>query len=125
MWADTKRTLLPDLYSGKDTVVQNAVYTFIALGKEEVIPELIDTLRRQGNKNMAETYLHCGDTRLSDAARDGHAGGGMRSLAGRALARCVGARGSSGKGNRSVPGAVSVGQTIGICSGSPIGAADA
>jgi hypothetical protein len=68
-WGKTKRVLLADLQSGDQRKIKNAIYTFVSLGKEEIIPMLIHILNTQGGKEMAETYLNCGDGRLADAAR--------------------------------------------------------
>jgi len=60
---------LADLQSGDRRKTENAAYAFVSLGKEEIIPNLIDTLDTHGTKEMAEMYLNCGNTRLADAAR--------------------------------------------------------
>ena len=69
-WEDTKQVLLDDVGSGNPAAVKNAVYAFIALGNEEIIPDLITVLNNNGNEIMAETYLNSGNKELSDAARD-------------------------------------------------------
>ena len=69
-WDQTKQVLSKDLKSDEDRVVNNALYAFIALGKEEVIEELIDTLNAKGAKIIAAVYLSCGSKELGDAALD-------------------------------------------------------
>jgi uncharacterized membrane-anchored protein YjiN (DUF445 family) len=70
MWNTTKRVLLKDVESNNYRVIEDALYAFIAIGKKEIIRELIDTLNRKGTKIMAEAYLNCGNKELDDAARD-------------------------------------------------------
>jgi hypothetical protein len=65
----TTRVLLPDMKSGNQRKIENAVYTFVSLGKEEIVPELIRILDAEGDKEMAETYLNCGHAGLDKAAR--------------------------------------------------------
>jgi len=69
-WAETKQVLLNDVESDNREVVKNAVYAFIAIGNEEIIPDLIAILDNRGNVIMAETYLNSGNKKLDDAARD-------------------------------------------------------
>jgi HEAT repeat protein len=66
-WEQTKSVLLEDLSSNEDEFV-DAVYAFIDLGKQEIIPELIKTLDSKGSKTMAEVFLNCGQHELSSAA---------------------------------------------------------
>jgi HEAT repeat protein len=68
-WEQTKRVLLNDITSASKLKIENAVYAFISLGKEETIDELIRILDREGNREIAETYLNCGSSRLGEAAR--------------------------------------------------------
>ena len=67
-WTQTKEILLAEVVSRRRWKIKGALYAFIAIGKEEIIPELIDTLNKKGNKIMAETYLNSGSGPLSDAA---------------------------------------------------------
>jgi HEAT repeat protein len=69
-WDQTKQVLLMDLKSDEDRSVKNALYAFIALGKEEIIKELIDTLNAKGDRIIATVYLNCGNKKLSSAALD-------------------------------------------------------
>jgi len=48
--------------------IENALYAFIDIGRAEIIPELVGTLNSAGDKTMAEAYLNCGNTELSNAA---------------------------------------------------------
>jgi HEAT repeat protein len=68
-WEKTKRVLLADVQTDDRRRIDNAVYTFVSLGKEELIPKLIEVLRTKGTKQMAQAYLHCGNDRLEEAAR--------------------------------------------------------
>ena len=46
----------------------SALHLFIGLGKEDIIPDLIDLLERYGDREMADDYLHCRNGRLQAAA---------------------------------------------------------
>ena len=70
VWEQTKRVLLKDMKSDEDKIVKNALYAFIAVGKEEIIKLLIDTLNAKGDRTIAEVYRNCGNEKLSSAARD-------------------------------------------------------
>jgi HEAT repeat protein len=67
-WTLTCAVLLKDVESGNREIIEYALYTFIALGKKEIIPSLVETLNIKGDKTMAEAYLNCGCTELKDAA---------------------------------------------------------
>lgn len=69
-WEVTKKVLLDDVGSGNPNTITNALFTFISLGREEVVPTLIDKLNSQGNKEMALAYLNSGHAQLSTAAED-------------------------------------------------------
>jgi len=69
LWDDTKSVLLNDVESNNYRVIQNAIFAFIALGKQEIIPELIEILNTKGTKTTAEVFLNCGNSELSSAAR--------------------------------------------------------
>ena len=69
-WEMTKRVLLKDIDSGDEEVIAYALYSFIALGKEEIIPVLIEKLNQKGTAGTAEAYLNCGHEKLYDAAVD-------------------------------------------------------
>jgi len=68
-WNLTKDVLLKDVVSHYSWTIENALYAFIAIGKREIIPVLIETLNRAGNVTMAEAYLNCGNGELDRAAR--------------------------------------------------------
>jgi len=67
-WPFTKKVLLEDIESDYHAF-ENALFTFIAIGKEQIIPILIDKLDTVGNKAIAEAYLNCGHAELEEAAR--------------------------------------------------------
>ena len=75
-WEITKEVLLYDLKNpfqnkiGKydHRIITQVLYSFIYIGKEEIIPILIDELNENGNLNMANAYLKCGNEDLSFAA---------------------------------------------------------
>ena len=68
MWEDTKRVLLNDVTSDNYNIIENALYTFISIGRQEIIPELINILNTKGTITTAEAYLNCGNEELFDAA---------------------------------------------------------
>jgi len=68
-WNVSKTVLLDDIKSSDYFAIENALYSFIAIGRKEIISELIETLNDNGNKDMAEAYLNCGQMQLSEAAR--------------------------------------------------------
>jgi hypothetical protein len=70
MWEQTKSVLLEDVISSEYRAIENALYAFIAMGKQEIIPTLINTLNSTGNKTMSEAYLNCGNKELDSAARE-------------------------------------------------------
>ncbi|MEM4245626.1 MAG: HEAT repeat domain-containing protein, partial [Candidatus Nanoarchaeia archaeon] len=69
-WSEVKDVLLKDVESGEYKLVENALYAFIGIGNEEIIPSLIDILNKKGDANMAEAYLNCGHDKLRSAASD-------------------------------------------------------
>ena len=69
MWSDTKKILLSDIASGNKDKIQTALYTFIRIGKEEIVPDLVSILNKKGTKEIAEVYLNCGHKELSIAAK--------------------------------------------------------
>jgi HEAT repeat protein len=68
-WGKTQRVLLEDLESGDPRKMENAVNAFVALGNPDMIPILIDILKTQGSKEMAQAYLNSGEGPLAHAAR--------------------------------------------------------
>ncbi len=68
-WEKTKRILLADLQSRDQRRVLNAAYTLVALGNEEVIPNLIASLKARSSREVAVMLANCENTTLSDAAR--------------------------------------------------------
>jgi HEAT repeat protein len=69
-WDRTKLVLSKDLKSDDDKVFNNALFAFIALGRDDTTQELIDTLKERGGRTVAASYVNCGNKRLSDAAMD-------------------------------------------------------
>ncbi len=69
-WEMTKRVLLKDIDTGDKDIIAYALYSFIAIGKEEIIPVLIRKLYQEGTKEMAEAYLNCGHKKLYEAAEN-------------------------------------------------------
>lgn len=68
-WTDTKRVLLDDVVSQEPNPLNNALLTFIRLGKDEVLPDLVSILEEQGRLPMANAFLRSGNDVLNSAAR--------------------------------------------------------
>ncbi|MGD0078568.1 MAG: HEAT repeat domain-containing protein [Sedimentisphaerales bacterium] len=68
-WEQAETILMEDVSSGEGRKVENTVFTAISLGKDEMIDRLIQMLEQRGHKGMAEVYLNCGNSRLSQASR--------------------------------------------------------
>ena len=60
---------MADIQSDDQRKIENAVYTFLFLGKEEMIPMLIKILNTKGDKTMALNYLDSGNNELENAAK--------------------------------------------------------
>ncbi|MFA5058670.1 MAG: HEAT repeat domain-containing protein, partial [Opitutaceae bacterium] len=69
-WEKTRRVLLDDVGSGTHRKLQNAVYSFLAIGEPKILDDLVRILDDQGDKDIGETYLNCGNGKLEQAARD-------------------------------------------------------
>lgn len=69
MWEITKKVLLYDINSNNPIYIQNAVFAFISIGNESILPDLIKVLNNSGDVKIAESYLNCGNKELSDAAK--------------------------------------------------------
>ena len=66
-WQDTKEILLADVASKDGFARNNAVYTFIRLGRETILPDLVKIIHKQGHIGLARTYLHSGNKTLKSA----------------------------------------------------------
>jgi HEAT repeat protein len=69
IWDDVKKVLLIDVKSNNYETIQYALFSFISIGIQEIIPILINTLNNYGTKTTAEAYLNCGNIELSNAAK--------------------------------------------------------
>jgi len=67
-WELTNKILLNDIRYGTQKSIQNAVYAFIDLGGNNIIPELMKILDSNGNVFIAQVYLDSGHQRLMEAA---------------------------------------------------------
>jgi HEAT repeat protein len=79
-WEKTSKVLLDDVSSGDQRKVQNAVYSFMALGEPKVVDDLVQAIDDHGDKDMAETYLNCGNEKLAQAARDWASKNGFQTI---------------------------------------------
>ncbi|RUT04429.1 hypothetical protein DSM106972_046570 [Dulcicalothrix desertica PCC 7102] len=69
-WEMTKSVLLKDLASNDPRTIDYALYSFIGIGGKDTTQTLVNVLKEQGNKNLALTYLNCGEPTLEKAAYD-------------------------------------------------------
>ncbi|MDD2764709.1 MAG: HEAT repeat domain-containing protein [Opitutaceae bacterium] len=69
-WEITRRVLLDDVGSSIHRRLKNAVYSFLAIGEPKILDDLVQILDNQDDKDIAETYLNCGNEKLAQAARD-------------------------------------------------------
>ncbi|MDW8079773.1 MAG: HEAT repeat domain-containing protein [Thermoguttaceae bacterium] len=69
-WEQTRKVLVADLRSNEFRRVEHAVYALISIGREEVIPDLIEAFERHGTIEMGETFLNSGNARLRRAAEE-------------------------------------------------------
>jgi HEAT repeat protein len=67
-WELTNKILLNDIRSGTQKSIQNAVYAFIDLKGDYIIPQLIKILDSSGNPFIAQVYLGSRHQRLMEAA---------------------------------------------------------
>ena len=67
-WPLIKRVLLDDLESSDSYTVRNAIYRFMQIGNDEIIPDLKKKLMEDGTIQLAETYLNSGNTELAEIA---------------------------------------------------------
>jgi hypothetical protein len=68
-WELTNKTLSDDLRSGKKQLIQYAVYAFIDLKGDYIIPDLIKILDSTGDVFIAQVYLDSGHQELMESAR--------------------------------------------------------
>lgn len=67
-WPQAKEVLLSDVQSGDTATINNAVVTFIQIGDEAVLQDLIDIMNDNGNSRLASVYLNCGKGELEAVA---------------------------------------------------------
>jgi len=67
-WIDTRRVLLEDVVSQEPNRLNSALLTFIRLGKDDVLPDLVSILDKKGSLSMANAYLRSGNDVLNSAA---------------------------------------------------------
>lgn len=67
-WSLTKKVLLQDIQSGNKDRIEYTLFAFISIGKEDIIPELVQIMIDRGDKTLAEAYLNCGHRLLSTVA---------------------------------------------------------
>jgi HEAT repeat protein len=68
VWPASKACLLDDARHADPLALQRVGELLIALGKEEVLPDLVGLLKSRGNKPLAVLYYYSGNARLHQAA---------------------------------------------------------
>jgi hypothetical protein len=68
-WEIAQKILLDDASSDNIRQVQNAVFAFISIGRDQIIGDLIKLLAEKGDGKMAKAYSDCGNASLAEAAR--------------------------------------------------------
>ncbi len=68
-WKGTKQVLLENLHSSNPSKIDLAIRTFIAIGKKDIIDELVLFLNEQNSKakSIANLYLNSGESTLKKA----------------------------------------------------------
>lgn len=66
-WQITKKVLLKDVGKINFKLISNAVYAFIGIGKDEIIPLLQKKLSSEGTATMAKVFLNSGHEDLENA----------------------------------------------------------
>ncbi len=79
-WEKTRQVLLNDVSSSNHQKMENAVYSFMAIGDPKVVDDLVKALAEQGDKDMAETFLNSGNDKLEQAARDWASSNGYQTI---------------------------------------------
>jgi HEAT repeat protein len=79
-WNKTRQVLLDDVSSSNHQKMENAVYSFMAIGDPKVVDDLVKALDEQGDKDMAETFLNSGNDKLEQAARDWASSNGYQTI---------------------------------------------
>ena len=81
-WDVTRYVLLTDIQTGKQNKIENAIYALVSLGNEDVLTELKRIIIAHGSKDIAQTYLNCGNNELRKAAESWAAERGYQILGG-------------------------------------------
>jgi hypothetical protein len=63
-WDSFKPLLLEDVKSGDRKRIYNAICSIVSLGREEMVDDLLQVLRENGTRIIAEIYLNSGNLRL-------------------------------------------------------------
>jgi HEAT repeat protein len=66
-WERTREVLLRDIHSGSTQAAENALMALVGLGRDEMIPVLVEELALKGNITIAMAYVNSGNKILDDA----------------------------------------------------------
>jgi HEAT repeat protein len=69
-WEIAKKVLIDDAHSENSLRSQNAVLALIAIGRNDVVDELVGILGKKGNVEMANAFMDCGNESLVEAGRN-------------------------------------------------------
>lgn len=78
-WPLVHRLLLQDLRSGDKRCIEQAAFTYISLGREEMLPELVRLAKSHGKADLMRTYAGSNRDELQDAVQmvGDHTGSGV------------------------------------------------
>ena len=68
MWDKSREILFEEVESPDYPIIENALFAFVGIGKQEIIADLITAISKKGTKVMAEAFLNCGNPDLRAAA---------------------------------------------------------
>ncbi|MBN1568775.1 MAG: HEAT repeat domain-containing protein [Acidobacteria bacterium] len=75
-WVTARKVLISDVNSGDARLAENAVFTLIGIGREEILDDLAGFLRTKGNLETAKAFLESGHARLTELAQNWATGQG-------------------------------------------------
>jgi len=68
-WETAHKILVSDANGGNNRQVHNAVFALIGIGQDESLDDLAGILRAKNSPEIAQIFLNCGNSRLSEIGR--------------------------------------------------------
>ena len=69
-WKIVTTILLEDIHSEDYLAIENALFAFVGVGRENILEDLIKAIKENGTKTMAEAYLNSNHKALFNAAKE-------------------------------------------------------